>query len=146
MKARLIALSLLLCSSLAQAQLATEPVAEARQMTFFDSRLFDGQRKPAQLEIMVPGTMTLTQFSPRLDRWMSIIGESGSLALQETAEPPRLAQRSLFALLPMVYNMVAEAREAMMNAQARQYNATIFYHKDNDGRAVIDRVLLKRKP
>lgn len=152
MKVRLIALSLLLCSSLAQAQQATEAVAEARQMTFFDSRLFDGQlydelsRKPAQLEIVVPGTMTLTQFSPRLDRWMSIIGESGSLALQETAEPPRLAQRSLFALLPMVYNMVAEAREAMMNAQARQYNATIFYHKDNDGRAVIDRILLKRKP
>lgn len=151
MKVRLIALGLLLCSSLAQAQLATEPASDARQMTFFDSKLFDGQlydelsRKPERLEIAVPGTMTLTQFSPRLDRWMSIIGESGSLVLQETAEPPRLTQRNLFALLPMVYNMVAEAREAMMNAQARQYNAIIYYHKDNDGSAVIDRILLKRK-
>ena len=32
-----------------------------------------------------------------------------------------------------------------MNAQARQYDATVYYHKDNQGNAVIDRILLKRK-
>ena len=149
---RLLAVSLLLAATLAVAQEPPSPAAEARQLTFFDSRLFDGQlynelsRKPERLEIVVPGTMTLTHFSPRLDRWMSIIGESGSLALQETPEPPRLSQRSLFALLPMVYNMVSEAREALMNAQARQYDATVYYHKDSQGNAVIDRILLKRKP
>ncbi|WP_144373625.1 hypothetical protein [Vogesella urethralis] len=151
MKTRLFVAGLLLMAGLATAQELAAPAPEARQLTFFDSRLFDGQlynelsRKPERLEIVVPGTMTLTQFSPRLDRWMSIIGESGTLALQETPEPPRLSQRSLFALLPMVYNMVSEAREALMNAQARQYDATVYYHKDNQGNAVIDRILLKRK-
>lgn len=146
----------LLATLMCQQALAETPAADAPSsggyITFIDSKLFDGQlydqlsKKPEKLEIVMPGHVSLTNFSPRLDRWLTIIGENGQMTLQETPEPPKLTQRALFALIPIVYSMVGEAREAMVNAEAKRYNAMVYYHKDDMGNAIVDRMVLTRKP
>ncbi|MDN0075108.1 hypothetical protein QU481_09420 [Crenobacter sp. SG2303] len=149
-------ISLLAISPLCLAESVPTPVtavtAPSQSIMFLDSKLFDGRlynelsKQPDSLEITMPGRVALTNMSPRLDRWLSIIGENGQMALQEVPEPAQLNQRALFALLPILYTMVGEAKEAMVNAQAKRYNATLFYFKDSNGNAVINRVILTKKP
>lgn len=149
---------LLLLASLSHAETQPVPAAAAQaqpasqSLMFIDSKLFDGRlynelsKQPDKLEITMSGQVTLTNISPRLDRWLSLIGENGLMELQEIPEPPQLNQRALFALLPIMYSMVGEAKEALVNAQAKRYNAKLYYYKDAGGNAVINRVILTRKP
>ncbi|MCW3480582.1 hypothetical protein OL229_13625 [Neisseriaceae bacterium JH1-16] len=153
---KVISILLLATSSLCYAESPVPlvaPVDASRQsLMFIDSKLFDGRlynelyKQPEQLEITMPGHVTLTNISPRLDRWLSIIGENGKMELQEISEPAQLNQRALFALLPIIYSMVGEAKEALVNAQAKRYNAKVYYYKDSSGNAVISRVILTKKP
>lgn len=149
---------LLLVASLSHAENLPVPAAApqaqpaSQSLMFIDSKLFDGRlyselsKQPDKLEITMPGQVSLTNISPRLDRWLSLIGENGQMELQEIAEPAQLNQRALFALLPIMYSMVGEAKEALVNAQAKHYNAKVYYYKDAAGNAVINRVILTRKP
>lgn len=155
MKKTLFAL-FLASSPLCLAESVAIPVATvaapSQSIMFIDSKLFDGRlynelaKQPDKLEITMPGQVALTNISPRLDRWLSIIGENGQMQLQEIQEPAQLNQRALFALLPIMYSMVGEVKEAVVNAQAKRYNASVFYYKDSNGNAVISRVILTKKP
>jgi hypothetical protein len=121
-------------------------------LTFFDSQLFDGrlylelQKSPKQLEIAVPGHVSLTSFPPRLDRWLTVIGENGKMELRELNDDERMQPRALLGLLPIIFFMVQQAKDAAMNAAAKHYNATVLYHKDEAGYAIVDKILLDRKP
>lgn len=121
-------------------------------LTFFDSQLFDGrlylelQKEPKQLEIAVPGHVSLTSFPPRLDRWLTVIGENGRMELRELNDDERMQPRALIGLLPVIFFMIQQAKDAAMNAAAKRYNATVLYHKDEAGYAIVDKIILDRKP
>lgn len=144
-----LALCLLLPCALAETQ---PPAPEADpSLLFIDSKLFDGRlyhelsKQPAKLEITMPGRVELTDLSPRLDRWLSVVGENGQMTLQETPDPSTVQQKGLFSVIPMIFSLVSAVREALMYAEAKRYNGTLYYHRDNDGNAVVDRIVLQKK-
>jgi len=148
----LLLLAGLLFAPLAFADTAPTPADnDPRFITFFDSGLFDGRlydlmkTKANRLEIDMPGHVELTRISPRLDHWLTLIGQNGTMTLQETEEPPHLQAKLILSFVPLVYSMVQGLRSSIMDDQAKNYDATVYYHKDHDGNALIDRVVMLRK-
>lgn len=144
----------MLCNLLWQTAAAHEnPAPEPRPATvalsFLDSRLFDGRmaqelaREPKVLEVQLLSRVSLSSIPARLDRWVAIVGEHGQLRLQAVEGPPT---RSLFGLVGAVFDAVKEFREQRVLELAKPYNATLFYRRDANGDALIERIVFERKP
>lgn len=116
-------------------------------LTFLDSRLFDSRLSKElgsgreRVEVEVSGKVTLSAIPPRLDKWVTKVGEEGSVELREG--PGRT--RAFFSLLPLVFSAFQQASEERMLEPARDYNATILYRRDANGDTLIDRIVFTRR-
>lgn len=117
-------------------------------LTFIDSKLFDSRLSSElntgkdRIEVEVTGKVALSSIPPRIDKWITRVGEEGTVEIREG--PGRT--RALFGLLPMLFSAFQQASEERMLEPARNYNATVIYRRDA-GDTVIDRIVFtRRKP
>lgn len=137
--------------SLPCAAMAQEPEAEAQGMrqplTFMDSKLFDSRLSKElgagkdRVEVEVSGRVTLSAIPPRLDKWVTKVGEEGTVEVREG--PGRT--RAFFSLLPLIFSAFQQVSEERMLEPAKEYNATILYRRDAAGDTLIDRVVFVRR-
>lgn len=150
--ARCIALAISFwCAPGVFAEEVPDPVAEGgmrQPLTFLDSRLFDSRLSKElgsgreRVEVEVSGKVSLSAIPPRLDKWVTKVGEEGSVELREG--PGRT--RAIFSLLPLIFSAFQHASEERMLEPARDYNATILYRRDANGDTLIDRIVFTRRP
>lgn len=145
---------LLAFGSLANAQEAKEPAAQAEPgmpkagLTFLDSKLFDSRLSQElgtgkdKIEVEVSGKVPLSAIPERIDKWIVRVAEAGSVEVRETQA---VRTRSLFGLLPMLFSAFERASEERMLDPAKDYNATILYKRDAAGDTIIDRIVFTRK-
>jgi hypothetical protein len=116
-------------------------------LTFLDSKLFDSRLSQElgagkdKVDVEISGKVTLSNIPDRLDRWITRVGEGGSVEVREG--PART--RSIFGLLPMIFSAFEHASEERMLEPAKNYNATILYRRDDNGDSVIERIVFTRK-
>lgn len=136
---------------------ATAPVvtnAHQTNLTFMDSKLFDGklarelESGKDSVEISISGRMPLNNIPGRIDRWLVVAAEEGSV--ETVASPPRPTNtRALFTVVPMLFNAFGYLRnikDEKLYDTAKPYDAKIYYRKDENGDSLIDKiVLIKRK-
>ncbi|OHC63572.1 MAG: hypothetical protein A3H93_19475 [Rhodocyclales bacterium RIFCSPLOWO2_02_FULL_63_24] len=117
------------------------------QLTFMDSKLFDGRLSKEMegrrdvIDVEVVGKVSLSSIPTRMDKWIAAVGENGQVELK-----PAERTRSIFALIPAVFSFLKQINEERMLAQAKDYNAVIYYRKDDTGDSTIERIVFRRKP
>lgn len=140
------------------AAVASTPVgtSEANQttLTFMDSKLFDARlAKELEsgheiVEIQISGRMPLNNIPSRIDRWLIVSADEGTV--ETLPSPPKSYGRGLFLIAPMVFSAFGyfkNMREEKMYETAKPYDTKIYYRKDENGDSLIDKiVLVKRKP
>jgi hypothetical protein len=144
---RLLSAVLLLCVAapvLAQAQ-APAPA----QVTFFDSKIFDGSlsrelgREADTVEVTINGKVSLNSIPQRMDQWLSTVGENGELTLKQAE--PQLKPKFVLALAPMVFTMLKQFNSERTYEPAKKYNATVQYVVDRNGESTIEKIVFTRK-
>lgn len=145
-----IAICILVLVGFAGTVQAQNTKAKQSQITFLDSKLFDGQLgKELQgdndsVEVKVTGKISLNNIPARVDKWITIVGENGELtvkAAESTLEP-----KFIFALIPVIYSFLKQANEERVFDSAKKYNATIFYRVDaSSGESLIEKIVFTRK-
>lgn len=142
----LCVLALATCLTTAHAQTAG---IKHSQITFLDSKLFDGQlSKELQgdndtVEVKITGKMSLNNIPARVDKWITIVGENGELVVKAT--DPALEPKFLFALIPFIYSFLKQTNDERTFESAKKYNATILYRIDASGDSLIDKIIFTRK-
>ena len=118
-------------------------------MTFMDSRLFDnalskelGANKDI-VEVTIAGKMSLNAIPARVDNWISIVGENGEVSLKPN--DPALKPKFLINLIPIVFSFIKQSNAERAFDPAKKYNASIFYHVDKNGDALIEKIVFIRK-
>lgn len=130
----------------AGAQAAPAAEGSRAQLTFMDSRLFDGRLSKEMegrrdvIDVEVVGKVSLSSIPTRMDKWIAAVGESGQVELK-----PAERTRSIFALVPAVFSFLKQVNEERMLSQAKDYNAVIYYRKDDSGDSTIERIVFRRK-
>ena len=89
------------------------------------------------------GRVPLSNIPDRIDRWVTKVGEEGKVEVQPS--DPTFRTRSLFGIIPMLFEGLKRMREEKMYEPACNYDATILYHKDAGGDTLIDKVIFTRK-
>lgn len=126
----------------------TEPEVSLKPaMVFFDSKLFDARLSKElesgkdRVEIEVTGKVALSAIPARLDKWITRVGEQGTVEVREGGT----RTRSLFSLIPMIFSAVQVVSEERTLDPAKNYNATIIYKRDANGDTVLDRIVFVPK-
>ncbi len=133
--------------SLAQVDAPQEALELPQVLTFLDSKLFDAKlsreldKNGGRVEVDISGRIPLSAIPPRLDRWMTKVGEHGSVELREGGT----RTRTLFGVIPMIFSAFQAMSEERMLAPATQYNATLIYKKDQHGDTLLERIVFVRK-
>lgn len=139
------------------AQLATEPPAPPppppppASVVFLDSSLFDnalsGQLSSGkdQVEVAITGKISLNAIPPRMDKWITAVATKGEVALTQQVDAP-LKPKFILGLLPTIFTFIKMARTESLVDSANKYNASILYHLDRSGEAVIDKIVFVKKP
>lgn len=141
----IVACAALAFSAAGQAQ-GTTAEGGRTQLTFMDSRLFDGRLAKEMeghrdtIDVEVVGKVSLSSIPVRIDKWIAAVGESGQVELK-----PAERTRSLFALVPAVFSFLKQVNEERMLTQAKDYNAVIYYRKEESGDTTIERIVFRRK-
>lgn len=141
-------------ASSAQATPTATPAENQSSVTFMDSKLFDGrlakelQSGHDSVEIQISGRMPLNNIPSRIDRWLVVSADEGTV--ETLASPPSTHTRGFFLIAPMVfsaYGYFTKMRDEQLYETAKKYDTKIYYRKDSNGDSLIDRiVLVKRKP
>lgn len=123
-----------------------EGAAMPRTLTFMDSKLFDSRLSKElaakdRVEVEISGRVTLAAIPPRLDKWVTKVGEEGTVEVREG--PGRT--RAFFSLLPLIFSAFQQISEERMLEPAKDYNAVILYRRDTNGDTLIDRVVFTRR-
>jgi hypothetical protein len=140
----------------AQAAAAAAPAAEApppppASVVFLDSSLFDNALSSQlasgkdQVEVAVTGKISLNSIPPRMDKWITAVATKGEVALTQQADVP-LKPKFVLGLLPTIFTFIKMARAESLIDPATKYNASIQYHLDRSGEAVIDKIVFVKKP
>lgn len=129
------------------------PINKSR-LTFMDSKLFDvklGKELESgkdTVEVDVSGRVPLSNIPERIDRWMVKSAEEGKVELLQSESVPKT--RFIFSLIPMVFNAVGfmkNVQEEKMFDHAKNYDAKIYYKKDDSGETLIEKIVMtRRKP
>lgn len=124
---------------------------QAGSITFMDSKLFDGKLAKElesgrnSVEIAISGRIPLNNIPSRIDRWLVVSAEEGTV---ETLPSPARS-RTLLAFVPMMFNAMGflkGVREDKLYEVAKPYDTKIYYRNEN-GESLIERIVLtKRKP
>ena len=134
----------------AAAEPAALPPAPA-SVVFLDSSLFDnalsGQLASGkeQVEVAITGKISLNAIPGRIDKWITAVASKGEVALTQQADAP-LKPKFVIGLLPTIFSFIKMARAESLIDPATKYNATIQYHLDRSGEAVIDKIIFVKKP
>lgn len=116
-------------------------------MTFMDSRLFDSQLSKEldagkeSVEVDVLGKMSLSALPDRLDKWITRVGETGSVEVREN----NTRTRNFFGLIPMIFSGFKALSEERTLGPAKNYDMSILYRRDASGDTLIERIVFKRK-
>lgn len=147
-KTAILALALAAFSAGACAQDAKEAAPPA-SVTFLDSKLFDnmlskelGANKDI-VEVTITGKMSLNSIPPRVDTWITAVGENGELTLKP--QDPTLRPKFIIGLIPIVYSFIKQQNFERTFDPAKKYNASIIYHVDRNGESLIDKIVFVRK-
>ena len=124
-----------------------ETIMRRQSLTFIDLKLFDAKLSQElnsgkdRVEVEMTGKVALNDIPERIDKWVSRVGENGSV---EVREAPR-TRMLIFSLLPMLFSAFQATSEDRMMEPAKNYNATILYRREANGEATIERVIFDRK-
>lgn len=131
---------------------APEPAAPPpASVVFLDSSLFDNALASQlsagkdQVEVAITGKISLNAIPQRMDKWITAVATKGEVALTQQADAP-LKPKFVLGLLPTIFSFIKMARAENMVDPATKYNASIQYHLDRSGEAVIDKILFVKKP
>lgn len=129
-------------------------VSNKSRLTFMDSKLFDvklGKELESGkdiVEVDVSGRVPLNNIPERIDRWMVKSAEEGKVELLQSESVPKT--RFIFSLIPMVFNAVGfmkNVQEEKLFDHAKNYDAKIYYKKDDSGETLIEKIVMtRRKP
>ena len=120
-------------------------------VVFLDSSLFDNALSSQlaagkeQVEVAITGKISLNAIPGRMDKWITAVATKGEVALTQQAEAP-LKPKFVLGLLPTIFSFIKMARTENLVDPATKYNASIQYHLDRTGEAVIDKILFVKKP
>ncbi|MCK9283461.1 MAG: hypothetical protein M0P39_04170 [Rhodocyclaceae bacterium] len=147
----LLVLAACLHPAVGQEATETEGVQSRANLRFFDSKLFDGKLSEEldgnsnTVVVNVPGRISLNSIPPRIDKWITAVGEQGAVEIK-LLEQPAGRTRSLFGLIPdMVVSAIRNWREERMIEPARRYNAVVYYRLDASGEPLIEKIVFNRK-
>ncbi len=140
-------LAVLACLILSPSVVAQEATGEP--ITFVDSRAFDARlskelgRGGKRVEVQVEGRLSINQIPVRLDKWLTRVTENGllELRLQDTT----IRNKSLLSLASMVFPALQGMQDEAMLRTANDYNAIIYYRKEANGDALVDRVVFLKR-
>jgi hypothetical protein len=131
---------------------APEPAAPPpASVVFLDSSLFDNALSSQlasgkdQVEVAITGKISLNAIPQRMDKWITAVATKGEVALTQQADAP-LKPKFVLGLLPTIFSFIKMARAENLVDPANKYNASIQYHLDRSGEAVIDKILFVKKP
>lgn len=136
---------------------AAQPAAETpappppASVVFLDSSLFDNALSNQlasgkdQVEVAITGKISLNSIPQRMDKWITAVATKGEVALTQQADAP-LKPKFVLGLLPTIFTFIKMARAENLVDPATKYNATIQYHLDRSGEAVIDKIVFVKKP
>lgn len=120
-------------------------------VVFLDSSLFDNALSSQlssgkeQVEVTITGKISLNSIPQRMDKWITAVATKGEVALTQQADVP-LKPKFVLGLLPTIFTFIKMARAENLVDSASKYNATIQYHLDRGGEAVIDKIVFVKKP
>lgn len=131
---------------------AAEPAAPPpASVVFLDSSLFDNALSSQlaagkdQVEVAITGKISLNSIPQRMDKWITAVATKGEVALTQQADAP-LKPKFVLGLLPTIFSFIKMARAENLVDPASKYNASIQYHLDRSGEAVIDKIMFVKKP
>lgn len=126
------------------------PSAQGNRLTFIDSRIFDVElfhlleNNKDTVEVTMAGHVPLTSIPPRLDRWIAKAAEGGTVEIL----PQPSTRIFAFSLISMAFSslgMWEKFREESAYEQAKKYDVKIYYKRDGDGDALIEKLVLTRR-
>ncbi|MFA7279724.1 MAG: hypothetical protein WC100_06490 [Sterolibacterium sp.] len=126
---------------------SAEIIAPRQGLTFVDLKLFDAKLSQElnsgkdRVEVEMSGKVPLNDIPERIDKWVSRVGEQGSVEIREV---PR-TRMVIFSLLPMIFSAFQSTSEERMLEPAKYYNASILYRRDANGESSIERIVFTRK-
>jgi len=126
-----------------------KPVTKSTKLIFLDSKLFDGQLSKELngqndlVDVEIVGRVSLTNLPGRIDKWISLVGETGEVNIK--AAEPELKPKFIFDLAKMAYAGVQSANEQRTFEPAKNYNVLILYAMDGTGESKIQRIIFTRK-
>lgn len=91
--------------------------------------------------------ITLRQMPPRLEKWLAAVDEGGGRIEMQSADPGEMQARSLGLVMALI-GAIREARalaQQQQYAEARQFDAKIYYRLDAGGDRVLERIELTRR-
>ena len=138
---------LLLITHPLTALVSAQTEASTAPLMFMDSKLFDNRLSKElagtkdTVEVEISGKVSLNSLPPRIDKWISVVGENGQLDIK----PVENKARSMFGLVSTVYSFLENVRAESVFEPATRYNATIYYRKDGNGDSVIERIVFTKK-
>lgn len=126
------------------------PPPPPASVVFLDSSLFDNALSnqlssgKEQVEVAITGKISLNSIPARMDKWITAVATKGEVALTQQADAP-LKPKFVLGLLPTIFTFIKMARAENLIEPATKYNASIQYHLDRGGEAVIDKIVFVKK-
>jgi len=130
-------------------QAATPPAQKpGPSVEFADLPAFDRALSTSLSSAKAPVVVTsadriqLQKLPPRLEKWLAAVDDSGGKIETQSVDPGALQTRAIgliFALISAIRTAREFAKENIY-AEARKYDAKIFYKTDPGGERVVDRV------
>lgn len=126
------------------------PAGQGNRLTFIDSRIFDVEllhlleNNKDMVEVTMAGHVPLTSIPPRLDRWIAKAAEGGTVEIL----PQPSTRIFAFSLISMAFSSLGvweKFREESAYEQAKKYDIKIYYKRDGDGDALIEKLVLTRR-
>ena len=142
----LIILSVFTLNSNARAQ---SPEPTTQEITFIDSRLFDGllaqelEKGNDVIEVKITGRMSTNNLPARIDKWITAVGENGQVTLKASEPAPQA--KFFLTLLPIIFSSLKQYSDERIFEAAKKYNATILYRLDATGDSSIHQIVFSRK-
>ncbi len=125
---------------------AASPIKELSvEVVFLDSIAFDSDVSASMWEqnreivIMPSSPFTLNEIPPRMEKWLSVIKESGGqVKAKELPPKTQLAMRGIVgALIDIVVAIFGAVQEQAMYGAAKYYDATLEYRKESGVERVV---------
>jgi hypothetical protein len=132
---------------------STSAPAGRRPVAFSDLPSFDrelaqslsGAKDP--VVVMSADRIPLRQMPPRLEKWLAAVDDSGGKIDTHSLDPAEPQTRSIGLIFTLI-GAIRQAREfakQQQYAEARNFDAKIFYRLDASGDRVMDRLELIRR-